>query len=202
MDYRHTKIPFLQEDCINEFGQETGTKIYELSCELFASMAAEADFRNNKSIKEHIVSNILPTIAYYLTLQNCGYSKEDAYNFALKENQKAANIQKVKNETMGKLPFAYQIFKLFIKSIMKNMYPTEGWETQWIRFDNKEIHLNFTRCIYVELTAHYACPELCTVFCKNDPVVFSGYEPKIQFKRNGTLAEGASCCDFHYTPGR
>ena len=130
MDYRHTKIPFLQEDCINEFGQETGTKIYELSCELFASMAAEADFRNNKSIKEHIVSNILPTIAYYLTLQNCGYSKEDAYNFALKENQKAANIQKVKNETMGKLPFAYQIFKLFIKSIMKNMYPTEGWETQ------------------------------------------------------------------------
>lgn len=202
MDYKNTHFAFLQEDCISKFGQETGTKIYVQACELLTTMLAKADYRNNESIKQHIVKNMFPIIAYYLTLQNHGYSQEDAYSLTLKETQKAAHIQKKKNESFGKLPFAYQVFKLFIKGIMKKMYPVEGWETEWVKFDKDEIHMNFKRCIYADLTAHYGCPELCTVFCENDTVTFSGYEPKIHFERNGTLAEGADCCDFHFIHGK
>lgn len=202
MDYKETYFTFLQEDCISEFGQETGIKIYHRACERLATMLENADYRNNKGIKEHIVKNMFPMIAYYLTLQGQGYSKEEAYSLTLKETQKAAHIQKAKNENLAKLPFAYKLFKLFTKGVMKKMYPNEGWETEWVKFDNKEIHMNFTRCIYVELTAHYGCPELCTVFCKNDIVTFSGYEPKIHFERNGTLAEGDVCCDFHFVRGK
>ncbi|MDR1893429.1 MAG: L-2-amino-thiazoline-4-carboxylic acid hydrolase [Spirochaetales bacterium] len=201
MDYRNTRISFLKEDCINEFGQEAGAKIYNQSCELLTSMLAKADYRNNESIKEHISTNMFPTIAYYLTLQKCGYSKEDAYSLTLKKTQKAAHIQKNKNRAFAKMPFAYTMFKFLVKGIMKKMYPLEGWETEWVRFDNKEIHLNFKRCIYMDLTDHHGCPELCTVFCQNDPVSFSGYEPKIHFERSGTLADGAICCDFHFIRG-
>ena len=202
MDYKNTHLDFLQEDCIDEFGQEKGVKIYNQACELYTSMLEEADYRNNDSIKTHIIKNMFPTIAYYLTLQAYGYSKDDAYNLTLKETQKAAHIQKKKNEAIGKLPFAYRIFKMSIKSIMKKMYPIEGWDTEWVRSDNKEIHMNFKRCIFLDLTTQYECPELCTVFCKNDPVTFAGYEPKIRFNRNGTLAEGAACCDFHFIQGK
>ena len=47
----------------------------------------------------------------------------------------------------------------------------------------------------------YSCPELCTLFCQSDITVFSGYEPKIKFERNGTLEGGANCCDFHFIHG-
>lgn len=201
MDYKNTHLNFLEEDCQSEFGQENGIKIYNQTCTLLTSMLESADYRNNESIKTHIRKNMLPTIAYYLTLLSCGYAKEEAYNLTLKETQKAAHIQKKKNEAIGKLPFAYSIFKLVIKSIMKKMYPVEGWDTEWVRIDRKEIHMNFTKCIYFDLTTEYGCPELCTVFCKNDEVTFLGYEPKIHFHRNGTLAEGATCCDFHFTRG-
>ncbi|GHV70859.1 hypothetical protein AGMMS49928_20290 [Spirochaetia bacterium] len=201
MDYKNTRLAFLQEDCISEFGQETGTKIFNRSCELLTSMFADADYQNNESIKEHMATNMFPTIAYYLTLQEHGYSKEDAYNLTLQKTQKAANIRKNKNAAFGKLPFAYTIFKIFVKGIMKKSYPVEGWETEWVRFDNKEVHLNFKRCIYKNITAQHGCPELCTVFCQNDTTAFAGYEPKIHFERSGTLAEGAACCDFHFIRG-
>ena len=44
---------------------------------------------------------------------------------------------------------------------------------KWVRSDNKEIHMNFKRCIYLDLTTQYGCPELCTAFCKNDPVTLA-----------------------------
>ena len=178
MNYKNTHFPFLQEDCITEFGQETGTEIYSQACERLTSMLENADYRNNESIKEHIVKNMFPMIAYYLTLQGHGYSKEEAYSLTLKETQKAAHIEKDKNATLAKLPFAYKLFKLFSKGVIKKKYPIEGWETEWVRFDDKEIHINFTSCIYLDMTTNYGCPELCTVFCKNDTVTFSGYEPR------------------------
>lgn len=202
MDYKNTHFAFLQEDCISEFGQDAGIKIYNQACERFTAMLENANYRNNESIKEHIVKNMFPMIAYYLTLQDQGYSKEESDSLTLKETQKAAYMQKSKNEALARLPFAYKIFKLFIKGVMKKMYPTEGWDIEWVRFDNEEIHMNFKRCIYVELTTQYGCPELCTVFCKNDTVTFSGYEPKIHFIRNGTIAEGAAYCDFHFMRGK
>lgn len=201
MNYTKTSLFFIQDDCRNIFGQENGTKIYNQACEYFLSMLADADYRNNKSIKTHIEKYMFPTIAYYLTLQANGYSKDQAYNLTLKETQKSAHIYKKRYEVIARLPFAYQIFKLFIKGIMKKSFPIEGWNIEWIRFDNKEIHMNINRCIYLELTTKLGCSELCSVFCKNDNVTLAGLEPKIRFKRSGTLAEGNACCDFYFIHG-
>jgi hypothetical protein len=121
VDYQHTHFDFLKADCINEFGAENGENIYIQACERYTSMLAEADYRNNESIKTHIIKNMYPVIAYYLTLNANGYSKDEAYHLVLKETQKAAHIQKKKNEVIGKFPFAYRIFKLSMKSLLDNV---------------------------------------------------------------------------------
>jgi hypothetical protein len=202
MDYKNTHFLFLKDDCINDVGKETGIKIYNQSCNLLTSMLEEADYRNNKSIKIHFVQNMFPIIAYYKTLLEHNYTEENAYNLALKISQKAAHIQKDKNKSFSKFPFAYKIYKAFVKNVMKKKYPEVGWETEWILCNNNEIHFNFKTCIYVDMTTKYNCSKLCTVFCKNDNIVFSGYEPKILFKRNGTIAEGSPNCDFHFLNGQ
>ncbi len=165
-------------------------------------MLENADCRNSESTKMHITRVIFPTIAYYLTLKEDEYSQEKALKLTLKETQKAALIQQQRNKPFGRLPFAFALFKLSVKGFMTKMYPNEGWETEWVRLDGEEIHMNFKRCIYLELTEQLGCPELCTVFCQNDIITFAGYEPKIRFARNGTMAEGAAYCDFHFTRGK
>ena len=202
MDYSETIISFLQEDCAAEFGREKGAEIYAKACERLSAMLEAADYRNSESIKLHITGVIYPTIAYYLTLKDEGYSKDEALALTLKETEKAAYIQQKRNKPFGRIPFAFALFKNSVKGFMSKMYPNEGWETEWVRLDNKEIHMNFRRCIYLELTRQFECPELCAVFCQNDIITFAGYEPKIRFARNGTMAEGASCCDFHFTRGK
>ena len=52
------------------------------------------------------------------------------------------------------------------------------------------------------MTIKYDFPRLCSVFCKNDNIMISGYEPKILFKRTGTIAERAEKCDFHFINGQ
>ncbi len=202
MEYAKTYFPFLEEDCIRTFGEDTGTNIYSLACERFAAMLKTADYRNNKSIKQHIERNMFPIMAYYMVLREQGYAQEEAYTLALKETQKAAHIQKAKNAAFAKLPVGYSVFKLFCKGFVRKMYPEQGWDIEWVKYDSEEIQMDFKSCIYFELTTQYGCPELCTVFCENDVVTFSGYEPKVHFVRNGTIAEGADCCDFHFLRGK
>lgn len=81
---------------------------------------------------------------------------------------------------------------------MAKHFPPEGWETQWVRCDGKEIHFNLHTCLYQTVTQALGCPELCPLYCENDDIAFAGLAPKITFRRTGTLASGAPCCDFHF----
>lgn len=94
------------------------------------------------------------------------------------------------------------LFKLFCKRVIKKNYPIEGWDIEWKRCDKKEIHFNMKRCIYMETTEKYKCPELCPIFCANDITNFSGYAPSIIFKREGTIGQWQKVCDFHFINGK
>lgn len=84
---------------------------------------------------------------------------------------------------------------------MARNYPAAGWDTVWVRCDGREIHFDLRRCLYHDLTRALGCPELCRVYCENDDIAFSGLAPKVRFRRSGTLAGGAACCDFHFCRG-
>lgn len=188
----------LKSRCIQKYGNEKGLCIYKKAEENFQTMKIEANYRNSDVIKWHINGNIYPVLAYYMSLLEYGFSKENAYINTLEETQKNAMIEKKKNEMLGKIPFFYSLFKLFCKKVMEKNFPNEGWETEWIRYDNREVHFNLKRCLYFEVTSQYGHPELCTVFCANDTTSFSGYLPKVKFERSGTIGEGKKLCDFHF----
>ena len=100
--------------------------------------------------------------------------------------------------SLARLPFAYTWYRLGVKKHMAKHFPPEGWETQWVRCDGKEIHFNLHTCLYQTVTQALGCPELCPLYCENDDIAFAGLAPKITFRRTGTLASGAPCCDFHF----
>lgn len=202
MNLKDTKLFFLEEDCIRQFNRDRGKAIYRQAEERYEKLTGHADYRGNEAVKTHLTMNLYPAMAYYQALQEEEFSQEDALAFVRAETIRAANIKKAEQAKLVKLPCAYLMFRLFVKSFMKKKFPPEGFNTRWIRCDGKGVHFDMTRCIYREICDAEGCPELCSVFCENDDIAFSGLMPRIRFERTGTLGKGADCCDFHFVNNR
>lgn len=193
-----TTIPFLREDCIKEFGAEQGELLYRNAERIYQELLDQTDDKGNEIVREHLQGKLFPPIAYYKALLAGGYSKDDAIAYVKKETHKAATVRKEEMQGLAKMPFAYTVYRMGVKKHMKKNFPDEGWETEWVCCNRKEIHFNLHRCIYWDMTNLHKCPELCCVYCENDDIAFSGLLPKIRFQRSGTLGNGSSCCDFHF----
>lgn len=195
--FKNTRLFFLKEDLINEFGKEDGESLYNKTEEIYKSLLPSVSEYKTDGIKNHLTSNLFPTMAYYKALLDASYTKDKALFYVRKETTKAATIIQIKNHKLTKIPFTYLLYRKAIKKVMKKSYPKEGFETEWICCNKKEIHFNMRRCIYRDLTKKYGCEELCTVFCENDNITFKGLMPKIRFERTKTLGQGQDMCDFH-----
>lgn len=198
MNIKDSQLYFLEESCINKFGIEKGNNIFKTTEQEYKKLCDKANFRNNKAIKEHMLKNLYPTMAYYKALLIHNYESNEAICLVKCETAKSALDKKRKQQIITKIPRTYFWYRLLIKSIIRKKYPTEGWETKWILNNKNEIHFDFSKCLYKDICDEEKCPELCKVFCANDDIAFSGLLPKIRFARNGTLGTGEKYCDFHF----
>jgi hypothetical protein len=202
VEFNKTIFKFFRNYCVSKFGEDTGSNIYEAAENKLAQMIGEADYKNSKAIKWHMDKNMLPTIAIYLTFKQFEGTSEKAYEYTSEILQILCKKTQKKNRFIGKMPFGYSLFKLFCKSIIARQYPKEGWQTEWIKYNNEEIHFDFTGCIYAETTKRYNCIELCPLFCANDDITLAGYSPNIIFQRSETIGRGQAKCDFHFINGK
>ena len=131
MNIKDSKLFFLEEDCEKQFGSDKGKTIYSLTARRYEELCEPADFQGNTEIEYHLTMNLYPTMAYYQTLQEYGLSKEEALAFTRRETVRAATIKKAEQAKTAKLPFAYLMYRLFVKSVMKKKFPSEGWDIRW-----------------------------------------------------------------------
>jgi hypothetical protein len=146
-------------------------------------------------------TNILPVIAIYLTFKNFENTAAKAYHYTDEVMQIMRLKYRRKYRFLGSLPFGYTVFRIFGRSVIEKQYPDQGWDKEWIGYDQKELYFNMKSCVYYDTTIRYNCPELCPLFCANDDVTLSGLKPAIIFERSGTIARGQSICDFHFKNG-
>lgn len=189
---------YFNKFCISKFGPDLGNLIFIEAKNLLSDMINEADYKNSKYIKWHMDKNMLPSIAIYLAFKKFDSTDDNALDYTDQVLQMFRLKMQKKNKVLGRLPFGYSAFKMFCRSVMNKQYPKQGWDVEWITYNANEIHFNMKSCIYFEITKKYNCPEMCTLFCKNDDVIFTGYKPAIIFERTGTIARGQKVCDFHF----
>lgn len=198
MEIKKTQLYFLKEDCIKKFGEVKGEKIFLLTEKNYKEFCNKRDYRGSKAIREHMLMNLFPTMAYYKTLREFGYNENEAIKLVKEETFKSALDKKKKQERLKKIPGTYSLYRALIKSVIRKKFPIKGWDTEWVSRNKEAIHFNFYRCLYKDICDEESCPELCKVFCENDDIAFSGLLPKIKFQRNKTLGNGYACCDFHF----
>ena len=49
---------------------------------------------------------------------------------------------------------------------------------------------------FLELTKELNCPEICSVFCELDNLMYTNMHPKLSYNRDKTLYNGDGCCNF------
>ena len=192
-EFENTNLPFLEQDCIEFFGEEQGQNVFGKTLEIYRELTRKGDYRNNEAIRNHMTVKLFPAISYYKALQAFGI--DDAIEKVKKETQKAALVNKQNNAKFARMPFVFTMYRMGVKKHMAKNFPPEGC------CDRNEIHFNLCSCLYYDICTENGCPELCQVYCENDNIAFSGLMPKIRFERAGTIGEGAACCDFHFIKG-
>ena len=109
MKLNETTLPFLEVDCIQQFGQEKGKLIFEQAEKIYQELLNNADYRNNAAIQNHLQLKLFPTLAYYKALRGEGINQNEALEYVRNETHKAANVQKEEMKKFGSLSFAYTI---------------------------------------------------------------------------------------------
>ncbi|MBD5492723.1 MAG: L-2-amino-thiazoline-4-carboxylic acid hydrolase [Lachnospiraceae bacterium] len=137
-----TTLLFLENDCIQQFGNEKGITIFQRAETIYQDLLHKADYRKSDAIQNHLQFKMFPTMAYYKALRAEGISQEKALEYVKKETHKAASVQKEKMSKLGNMPFAYTFYRMGVKKHMKKNFPDNGWKTEWIKCNGKEIHFN------------------------------------------------------------
>lgn len=105
-----------------------------------------------------------PAMSYYKALQAFGI--DDAIEKVKKETQKAALVNKQNNAKFARMPFVFTMYRMGVKKHMAKNFPPEGWETEWVRCDGKEIHFNLRSCLYHDICVEKGCPNFAKYIAK------------------------------------
>ncbi|MGN0351800.1 MAG: L-2-amino-thiazoline-4-carboxylic acid hydrolase [Roseburia sp.] len=160
---------------------------------IFQDILAENP-EQTEGIRKHTYVSIFPTIAVYMSLMSAGCAE------AMEIIQRgSAEVAKTAGEQYAKIvriPGFKGIFmKIFSKGVKEGFGQEAGFANEFITDTSKKLAFNITKCPYQDYCQKYECPELVSIFCKNDEYAYGNLQG-ITFKRTQTLGTGGKCCDF------
>lgn len=200
--FKKTRLPNLMDTLIVLFGEIKGRFYYNRAVTILEQELQNIDDRGNKTIGKHLRTSILPGYACYQALIECGLAWEVAFAIVEKEIADSALPMRKVSEIVSELPFAYVLFKLVIKPMLKHSYPKEGWTINWKEFSRDRVYFHITSCLYCEELSKRDAQALCPAFCNSDHVAYDPLAPRVIFQRKWTLAAGNELCDFCFKNGK
>ena len=99
---------------------------------------------------------------------------------------------------LDRLPGFFGLFRVVVRRIMRRDFPPPGFQVRWVADDAAAVAFDIGRCYHLDTLRSLGVGEPAPLFCRNDELLFGELRP-ITWRRTGTLATGASCCDFRFT---
>ena len=85
----------------------------------------------------------------------------------------------------------------FLKGFPQDFLRTVGEGKCEVICDTPEYtEFHVKNCGFLELTKKLGCPEICSVFCDIDNLMYTNMHPKLSYNRDKTLYAGDNCCNF------
>jgi hypothetical protein len=168
-----------------------------------ARMQHQALFKNRKkyskkALQKHLEGFILPGIALHQSLLANGYPREEALVIMEMCFRELSKPMRKRMVLLGRLPFFYPLLRIMAKPIMKANFPAEGWKIEWKEFNQESIAFDMKSCFYLDVLTEYDLPELTSLYCWMDDLIYDEVSPYIKWDRTKTLGRGDDCCNFRF----
>ncbi len=201
MKARAIRAPIMQvwQPKIEElFGRQESRRIVAGINRHYQTYLKDAPPVRSRALHIHLQRSILPLLALYQSLLEAGFTREESLDFAQKLFFHTLEKQRRQQETLGRLPFAYALYRWLVKPFMQIGFPKEGFKIEWVERSRGQIAFNMHACFYLNTLSQYGAPELTPIFCNADDFIYENSSPHIQWQRTQTLAKGGTLCDFRY----
>ena len=140
-------------------------------------------------LEKHLRQSILPAVAVYEVILSAGFSKEIAFQVIRSSVLEAARPMSKIFQTVGRLPFFFSLLRKMCPLSVRMEFGDPGWKMEWKRNDYIGIEWNCHECFYVDRLKYYGVPELVSIFCESDDVVY-GNIPGVIWGRTKTIGGG------------
>ena len=148
-----------------------------------------------KGEKPHVEKFVLPTCAIYFELTDA-FGKAEAFQLVddfMAEYSASASKNFKRIVAMPGGPWFFM--RVFGTVVGIAFGEKQGFKNEMRERTARRIVYDVLTCPYQKASAQLNAPEICQLFCRNDEVCYGNLDG-IRFVRTGTLAKGASRCDF------
>ena len=157
---------------------------------IYDRMADRVPWPPQRANQVHLVFLVLPTAALYTALRERGEAEQDA----VEKVQAAAKVEMWPiRGVFGLLLGTEQGRRLFMRMLapgfLGRFFPAPAWQTTWTERSRNRVAMDVTRCYDLDMLRLLGAVPVAVVLCVGDAYV-------IPWSRTGTLATGASRCDF------
>lgn len=202
------------------FDSKNAEKLWNQIVEKYSELFQK---QNISEEDEDAVYYILPSVAVYRVLQNYGAAcSDDKACVAAPENKFTCtpDTRFSDNSSNGSSCFdALSIFReiyfldgqrghdylvnrfredeAFLKGFPQDFLRTVGEGKCEVICDTPEYtEFHVKSCRFLALTKELGCPEICSVFCDIDNLMYTDMHPNLLYNRDKILYAGDNCCNF------
>ena len=164
----------------------------------------ETRLRNMYNSEEFAKHNIYPStnvyfvyavVAMCLELKDAGYTDDRIVPMVEKsmEGRWSAFVKILK--FIDLFPFCFSVVRIWNRSDHADRVKDSSVTYDDFSLGKKKIEYNISKCMYVEMFAHYGIRPLCKIFCNTDLIAYSGLTRHVKFVRHSDLSDGNACFD-------
>lgn len=156
---------------------------------------------------EDAVYYILPSVAVYRVLEESGASEKGTASSGDKACTADSRIDALSifreiyfidgQRGHDYLVNRFKEDEAFLKGFPQDFLRTVGEGKCEVICDTPEYtEFHVKSCRFLALTKELNCPEICSVFCDLDNLMYTNMHPKLSYNRDKTLYAGDDCCNF------
>ena len=186
------------------FDSDSAENLWNLIVEKYSELFKK---HNISEEDEDAVYYILPSVAVYRVLEESGASEKRA---ASSDDKACMAHSPIDALTLfreiyfidGQRGHDYLVNRFkedeaFLKGFPQDFLRTVGEGKCEVISDTPEYtEFHVKSCRFLELTKELGCPEICSVFCDLDTLMYTNMHPKLSYNRDKTLYAGHDCCNF------
>lgn len=179
---------------VDELGMEATADVW-VNAEAWLDLMLASSPELSAGERKHVEGMILPTCAIYFAI-GVALGKREAYELVSWHLREHASNWMSRYRGLFSIPGGRQLAMLWFGRVMRRAYGSEsGFATDFVETSSKRLVMEVHDCPYLRWCRDCGAEELAPLFCENDDYAY-GRVAGVDFRREGTLARGASQCDF------